>query len=378
MISGLLAAVCASAIAILPTVNRDHDQDEDTGPIRAEGPSLRDLKVTPGAIAAAREGLAGRRRIAVLPFGAPKGDHGAAMAALGSHVAITHDLHYVPAFLVLDRSEVLRALVDAKSPSEVGRTLGARVLIRGTLRREEAGDRLEAEMIEVGPAGTEDVPMARASAGRPAGRINDLADAVLLDLLRQVDATPAPERVAEMSRVPTTNDSARTLCEDGFALMDRATGLNRGDHATLTARALKDSEAALKADPRYLRAMLLRASCLLRMGEIGPMETCLTVAFELRPTDNRVDVLTRQELDGDHATFVKHDFATAVAHYERMLEIDPGHLHALWMLTALHAGEYEASQWSGANPDKAGTYAARLIVAHPGSAATRIFVASTP
>ena len=35
----------------------------------------------------------------------------------------------------------------------------------------------------------------------------------------------------------------------------------------LSLRALNDSEAALKADPRYLLASLLKASCLLRLGE---------------------------------------------------------------------------------------------------------------
>ena len=39
--------------------------------------------------------------------------------------------------------------------------------------------------------------------------------------------------------------------------------------------------------------------------------------------------------------FVKRDFENAVLHYQKMLEVDSSHLHALWMLSALSAGEYE-------------------------------------
>ena len=77
-------------------------------------------------------------------------------------------------------------------------------------------------------------------------------------------------------------------------------------------------------------------------------------------------------MDGDYAALVKRDFATAVTLYQKILEIDPGHLHALWMLTALHAGEYQSTPWPGCSLEKAGDYAARLIVAHPESAAARL------
>jgi tetratricopeptide (TPR) repeat protein len=154
--------------------------------------------------------------------------------------------------------------------------------------------------------------------------------------------------------------------------MDRSDGLSRDDDPVLSLRALNDSEAALKTDPRYLKASLLKASCLLRLGETERLETCLTEAHDVRLPETRIDVLTRLEVDGDYAALVKRDVATAVAQYQKILEIDPGHLHALWMLTALHAGEYQPTQWSGCSLEKAGDYAARLIVAHPESAAARL------
>jgi hypothetical protein len=322
--------------------------------------------------AQARATLEGRERIAVLSFDASKGDPGAELTALGCNEAMTADLHYVPGFLVLERAEVLRARREPSAPAEIGRKLGVRYVITGTLTREETNDRLDAAVFEIGPSEAEEKSVAKASATRPGGRVYELADAVLLDLLAQLKATPAPERIAEMTKVPTTSDSARALCDDCAALMDRVAGLNRGDDPGVTTRALKDTEAAMKADPRYLRAALLQAGCLLRLGESARLESCLTNAYNLRVPESRIDALTRLELDGDYAAFVKRDFETAVVNYQKMLEIDPGHLHALWMLTALHAGEYEPSHWAGYSLEKAAEDAARLLVSHPGSSAARL------
>jgi TolB-like protein len=371
---GLLAAFCASTLAIFPTLDRDPDQAGR--PIREDEPSIRDVQVTTLKRVQAREALAGRERIAVLTFSGSRGDPGSELSALGCTQAMIADLHYVPGLLVLERAEVLRARRGAATAAEIGRRLGVRYLITGTFTRGEASDRLEAEAIEivVSQSETESKPLAKASASRPGGQVLEMTDAVLLDLLAQLKATPPPDRIAEMTKVSTNSDSARALCDDGAALMDRAVGLNRGDDPGLSTRALKDTEAAMKADPRYLRASLLQAGCLLRLGETVRLERCLSNASNLRVNipEGRIDALTRLELEGDHAVFVKHDFEDAVAQYQRMLEIDPGHLHALWMLSALHAGEYESSRWAGYSLEKAGDYAARLIVAHPGTAAARM------
>src|SRR4051812_22132725 len=107
MTTGLLAAFCASALAIIPTVNRDRDQA--ARPIRGEEPSIRNVKVTPEALEAARRDYARQSRIAVLPFSAAHGDPGAELAALGCTEAMIDDLHYVPGLLCLDGAEVFRA-----------------------------------------------------------------------------------------------------------------------------------------------------------------------------------------------------------------------------------------------------------------------------
>jgi tetratricopeptide (TPR) repeat protein len=247
------------------------------------------------------------------------------------------------------------------------------------LAREGFDDQLAVEAIELTATGTvEGRLQARASARRPSGRIDELAGAVLLDLLGQLKAETPPDRVAEIARVRTMSDSARILCDDGLAILDRADGLHRRAEPILFRRALNDSQAALKADPRYLRALLLQASCLLRLGETEALETCLTEAYNLRVPEDRFDTLTRLEADADHAALVKRDFAAAVALYQKILEIDPGHLQALWMLTALHAGEYPPSNWPGYSLEKAASYAARLIVAHPESAAARLLSKRKP
>ena len=51
MITGLLAAFCASALAIIPTLGRDRDQA--ARPIRGDETSIRNVKVTTEALEAA-------------------------------------------------------------------------------------------------------------------------------------------------------------------------------------------------------------------------------------------------------------------------------------------------------------------------------------
>jgi TolB-like protein len=379
MTTGLLAALSVSALMVFPTANRDQ-----AGPAGGDETSNRTVKVTPEDRASARERLAGRRRVAVLPFSSSKGDPGAMLSALGCSEAMIADLHYVAGLLVLERAEVLRAYHrrgrdrEPETPRAIGRRLGVQCVITGAFSREENNERLDAEAIEIGPDDSSPKPPAKATARRPDGQASELADAVLLDLLAQIDATPPADRIAEMTKVPTRSDSARALCDDGFATIDRTAGIGRGDDAGLIDRALKESEAAMKADPRYLRAMLLQAGCLLRLGEAERLRTCLTQAGSLQLPEDRIDALTRLELDGDHAVFVKHDYEVAVVHYRKMLEIDPGHPRALWMLTALYSGEFDARHWSGLSPELAGQYAARLLEAHPESTAAGLFVGRKP
>jgi TolB-like protein len=372
MTTGPFAALCALALGVIPTLN--HDQDQAAQPGRSDEPAVRNVKIGAAALSAAREHYAGRAGIAVLPIVTPKADPALTLAALGCAATLNADLRYAPAFLVRDRTEVVRVLRSESAAESIGRRLGVRYVITGSLSRDATGDRLDIQALEIGAADKEAAghPLVQASARRFSGQLHELVDTALIDLLGQLKATPPPDRLAEINRVPTMSDSARGLCDDGFALLDRSDSLFRGDEPALLHRALKDSEAALKADPRYLRAALLQASCLLRLGETDRLETCLTQAYETRIPDTRIDALTRLEVDGDYAALVKHDLTTAVSQYEKILEIDPGHLHALWMLTALHAGEFPPGQWAGYSLEKAGVYAARLIVAHPETVAARM------
>ena len=155
------------------------------------------------------------------------------------------------------------------------------------MNRQGTDDQLDATLIEIGPPEQgEPLLRARATARRLGGQIYELADTVLLDLLAQLKATPPPDRLVEITRVPTSSDSARSLCDDGVALMDRSSGLSRGDDPVLSLRALNDSEAALKADPRYLQAALLKASCLLRLGETERLEKLPDSSLRPPPAGN--------------------------------------------------------------------------------------------
>ena len=121
MTTGLLAAF-VSALTVIPTFN--HDREEAARPVKGGEPTVCNVTVGAAALEAARAELAPRARIAVLPIVASKGDPGSALAALGCTAALTADLRYVPGFLVLGRSEVLRAGRNSRPRKDLAASSG--------------------------------------------------------------------------------------------------------------------------------------------------------------------------------------------------------------------------------------------------------------
>jgi TolB-like protein len=365
---------CA-ALAVIPTTNRNRDLA--ARPVRGDGASVRDVTVDPAAVAAAARSLEGRARVAVLPFTAPAGDAALAAVALGCAAAAAADLHYVPGVLALDPSEVRAAPAAGDLPAlaEAGRALGARYLLTGSVARKGERAVLTARLVAVGPSGSEVVAEAEGSGA--VGDVDAIAATALAGVLPAALA-PGPDARREMARAATADAQARASCDEAADLLERSTGLNSGDGAAAAARALALTEKALKADRSYLRASLVQAGCLARRGETGPLKKCLNRAHNVRVPAERIDALTRLEVDGDYYLFVTGELPKAADRYDKMLAIDPGHLHALWALTALYAGEFGTSEGSAADLKKANEYAARLVAAHPGSAAARYLTGPRP
>jgi TolB-like protein len=368
--AGWVLAICA-ALAIIPTTNRDRAVKARA--LRGDEPSIANVKIAPEELDRARKALAGIERIAVDPFEAPLRDASLQTIARGVTAAFTSDLHYVPGLIVLDPAEVGTASTAPVDLAARAKTLGVRYLLFGWVSRKGNDLRLIAKVFDAASG----VILTEATEVGPDADMFSLADKALLAILPK-GVAPDANRAKQMSKVPTSNQQALVLYDEAAALTGQMGGVTEGDGRELASKALDLVEKAIKLDSKYLQAALLHAGCLARLGKTDLLKKSLTRAHNTRIPPDRFDELTLLELEGDYDVFVKADPQAAITQYTKMLEIDPHHLHALWMLTALYAGDFEQAKGPGIDLKKAGIFAARLVAAHPGSAAAKFFAENKP
>jgi tetratricopeptide (TPR) repeat protein len=373
---GFAGMMGALALAIVPTQARDAARavikvrggDDAPADVRA---TTVDAKV-----------FAGRTRLAVLPFVVPSADASLASQETGGMDSIAADLRYVPAYLIVDRTEVLAALRRqakahgglASDLPAIAAELGVKALIVGNETAHGANLSIELTYLQI--VGKEAKAVATSSVSGPKSDIYHLEDKALLGLLAELKTTPAADRIAEMTKIPTHSFDARSHADAGFAVLDQVAGLDHADgtFATLNKKALEHAKASIKADRNNLPAYLLRASGLHNLGSSTELKDCLESARK-KNDPSRADLLTGFELEGDYLAFHDGQFADAAKQYEKILAYDPGNLHALWSLIGLYSGDYGAVEFARAPTAKqaASRYAAQLIQAHPSSAAAEVF-----
>jgi TolB-like protein len=361
----------SAAMALIPTTNRDRALNARA--LRGNEPSIANVKISAEELAAARKGLAGRERIAVLSFEAPPGDAVLNAFARGVTAALTADLHYVPGLIVQDRAEGAAKFAAPVDLAAAAKALDARYVLFGWVTRKGSDVTLKARLFDAASG----VVLTEASEPGPDANMFALADKALLALLPKDIALDA-DRTKQMSKVPTTNQPARALYDEAVATIERMGGVTEGEDRELASKALELLDSALKLDSKYLQARLLQAGCMARLGKTKLLEKSLKESHNTRVPHDRFDDLTLLELEGDYNIFVKADPKAAIGQYMKMLEIDPSHLHALWMLTALHAGDFEQAKGPGIDLKKAGEFAAKLVAAHPASAAAKFLTENKP
>jgi tetratricopeptide (TPR) repeat protein len=350
------------------------DRPQAIRPLRsAAARRLSDIEIAPTVHSDAVKVYSNSKRLAVLPFVNTESNATIANDGIGFMEAMIADMRYVSEFLVLDGSEVLARVranpaasmpVDLESAARLGQQLGVRCVIKGSFTVEADKIRLSAQAIDC--SSPDFRVLASCQAVRPFAQICSLSDEVLQDLLKQMDSLPGPAKLQEMSRVPTTNFQARTECDSGFALLAQAAASEATEARKLSEQALQHAEAAVNADPNYVQAYILEASCLWNLERAADLEACLRAA-RIKSDPAIVDELTRLELEGDYAMFVERDFDKAIENYKRMLDIDAAHSRALLSLAGLYAGDFGAADAGIHDSDRAAEYAARLNAAHPGS-----------
>jgi TolB-like protein len=367
---GWILATCA-ALAIIPTTNRDRAVKARA--LRGDAPSIANVKIAAEELAAARKALAGRERIAVLPFEAPAGNAEMQAFARGVTSALTSDLHYVPGLIVLEEAEGANKIGVPAELGAAAKTLGARYVVFGWVTRKGSDLTLKASLFDAASGLT----LTDASEAGTDANLFAVADRALLALLPK-ECTPDAHATKQITKLPTTNQRARALYDEAAAIAERMGGVTERDDLELASEALDLVESSLKLDSKYLQAALLHAGCLARLGKTDLLKKSLTKAHNTRVPPDRFDELTLLELEGDYYVFAKADPKSAIRQYTKMLEIDPNHLRALWMLTALYAGDFEQAKGPGIDLKEAGKFAARLVAAHPDSAAAKFLTEKKP
>ena len=366
-----------AAFAIIPTTNRDRAVAARAQ--RGDAPSIGDVKLSKDLIAAARTKISSLKPIAVIPLQAPAESPELGILARAVTVSLNSDIHYLPGLLALNSAEI--RISDPVTPealqpealAALAKQIGCQFLLTGTVTGPVDQSVLTLVLFDAESQKlSKHVSKIEKVEGLPS-----IADDALIALLPKAQV-PGERAMKELKRISTIKEKARQLYEEAVEISEQMNGINEGDDKELATKALELAESSLKQDPSYLQPALLQASCLARLTKSGPLDRALTRAHNTRDHELRFDELTRLELDGDFYTFVKKDPAAAVGCYEKMLELDPNHMNALWMLTSLHAGDLKSGKWAGYDLNKAADYAARLVASHPSSAAARFLEGGTP
>lgn len=372
------AMVCwvgAAVFGVLPVLapQRPRTVRVDRGPQAA---TLRDaIQSFEVASAGSRTG---KSRWAVLPLETSdaKGDPVAASLFL----EMTRDLRYVDGVLAADAAGALAAAQPGGNTGDVfqlakalARTMDVQYVVVGQLKRDGGDYVCQLQLLDV--AGKELKTPLTTRSRSPIDEWPILADQSLIQLLEKAGARPAAERLAEMKKPPAGSVASRLACDRGVLAFYQSLSANEADARSLRRFAEDQAQAALDADARCFDAYLLLANCQAYLDATSQFQQTLKKARTIFDPE-QVDQLTALEFQGDYARFVEGDPATAVTHYEAMLEVCPQHPIALWALLETYLQGEAGATVSDEDLRQAGAYAAQLIAAHPGSPMTRYLTAA--
>ncbi len=267
--------------------------------------------------------------IAVLPFDNPTADPSQDYFAGGITEDLITDLSKVSGLLVVARHSVFAYQGSAEPASHIGRALGARFLLRGSLRRDGQQLRLNVRLID-----TRDEHTLWA----------ERYDRQLTDIFRIQDELTA--EIVSALEVQLIPEDRRRLARGHEASVEAYDELLRGlDH--YGRRTIEDNEAAKEAyrraielDPRFARAYSALALAYSRdavdgweSGTRGSMEVAEHLIDQAIQLDPRVPQIY---FVGGQIALYRGDHAGAIRQAEEAIARSPGYAdaHALlaWVL----------------------------------------------
>ena len=269
--------------------------------------------------------LPDRPSIAVLPLS--NGDDAHDYFSDGLTEDLITSLGRFRGLFVIGRASTFVYKQRAAAPDQIGRELGVRYLLRGSVRRDGEKVRITAQLIDATTGGQ----IWSESYDRTLTNIFAVQDDVTQNIVTSLVAHVDRSELARVSRKPPTNLAAYDLYLRGKALITMRHGDTRGD---MVAEARRLFEQALAADPRYAPAMqglaYTYAAVFLEPMRDGQFAT----EFRQRATLDRALLLAQQAVELDpylaegHATLAwilhwQYRRSEALAEFQRALELNP-------------------------------------------------------
>jgi TolB-like protein/DNA-binding winged helix-turn-helix (wHTH) protein len=278
-----------------------------------------------GTLAEDKLAPAPRLSIVVLPFENMSGDKEQDYFADGITDDLTSDLSYLQDSFVISRGTAFAYKGKAVNPKEIGRDLGVRYLMEGSVRRlgdevevnarlvsTETGaqvwaDRFGGERAKLGELQVEAVSRLANSLGA------ELVKAEALRAIRERPSNPNAADLAMQARAKFNLPSSKANLNDAVMLSERALALDpqnvraltvlaeslatrviahwSGDPADDMARAEKTADAALAVQPQYSLAHFAKGEIYFTKRQFGPSITENETVIALDPNNANAHAL---------------------------------------------------------------------------------------
>jgi TolB-like protein len=326
------------------------------------------------AIAEAKKRSANQKRVVVMPLVIEPDDR--ALLATSLQMELIRDLQHLSDITVVDFLTFRHSLggtlprVAQDAASRAAEAVAAEIVVSGTI--EVTGGKFVATLQshDVRQSGKPFVVKIESTPADFFSMSNKIAES----LLAEWNVSPSDAQRKSMFATPTTVESARLSCDRAMlTLIDWNTKDAPGEGPGKLEEALEHAQAAIKADPNYLRAYLAAAS----IAEALPDNPSQRDRF-LKAGRNRIRPSTAVEqravleLEADYAIFVKNDRIEARQKYSEILALCPNDPLALWKNIELVAEKPEGQSLSADDEKQAVRYAAQFQSAHPHSPLSKL------
>ena len=295
---------------------------EDTGDQQLKNIAwpVRVYRVSPGGAAQAAQPplpLPDKPSIAVLPFANMSGDAEQEYFADGITEDITTALSRIPSMFVIARNSSFAYKGKAIDIRQIGRELGVRYVLEGSVRKAGQRLRITGQLVE-----------AETAAHLWADRFDsvledvfDLQDRVTMAVAGAIGPSVEQAEIRRAIRKPTQNLQA-------YDWLLRSLGEGQLFSRDATDRAMQMARRAIELDPRYAQAHAYLANWMLRRKINGWMEDDAAetaegvrfahLAVQLAPNDSIVLSLAALAL-----AYLDHDLANAIPWLDRANALNP-------------------------------------------------------